>query len=162
MKIDKWFKRWKVKGSNGNDWTVAIDKDGNYGCSCPVWKFRREKCHHILQIKQNGGSEIKPREAMPGNVGEVTIKGDKVLYPLVPFGGGPDLPATIVYDLIRANVSSEQIKDYAKTMFQSASLKQIVSHVEEKGRFVYSKFQKGRGWTNPVFTPCNLPLREIN
>jgi hypothetical protein len=71
MKNDKWVKRWTVKGSNGKEWTVAIDKDGNYGCSCPVWKFRRQECHHITQIMANGGNEMQTREARPGNVGEI-------------------------------------------------------------------------------------------
>ena len=52
MKDDKWIKRFKVQSSSGNgDYIVAIDKEGNYGCSCPVWKFRRQECHHIKQIK---------------------------------------------------------------------------------------------------------------
>ncbi len=161
MRKDKWVKRWKVEGSNGNIWTVAIDKDGNYGCSCPIWKFKREECHHILQIKNNGGEEIKVRHAQPGNVGEVMIDGDIVLYPLVPIPSGADLPATIVYDLNRAGVDPLQVRDYMKRMFRTASLKQIIAHVEEHGRFVYSKFEKGKGWINPVFTAHNLPLKQI-
>lgn len=58
---DRWVKRWEVPKSSGDgNWIVAIDKDGNYGCSCPVWKFKRQECHHILEIKQNGGQEVAP------------------------------------------------------------------------------------------------------
>ena len=164
MKADKWVKRWKVNGSNGNDWTVAIDKDGNYGCSCPVWKFKREECHHILQVKENSGQEenIKYRNAGPGNVGEVTIKEDDVLYPLVPFGGNfsTDLAATIIFDLQRANVNPQQIKDYKDRMFKNASMKQIISHVEERGRLIYSEWIKGQGWIDPVYVYHNTPLKE--
>jgi hypothetical protein len=166
MKNDRWVKRWKVPGSNGNTWTVAIDKEGNYGCSCPRWKFKREQCHHVEDVKAGGGTlqggdPVKQREAIPGNVAEVTIDGDRVLYPLVPFGGGPDLPATIVYDLIRANVSSEKVRDYATSMFRGASLKQIKAHVEAKGRYIYSRFEKGKGWVAPVHVPCDLPLKTL-
>ena len=63
---DKWAKRWKVPKSDGDgSWTVAIDKEGNYGCSCPAWKFQklpfaeRIACHHIIEIQGNGGKEIK-------------------------------------------------------------------------------------------------------
>ncbi|MBA7655859.1 hypothetical protein ES703_63769 [subsurface metagenome] len=63
---DKWVKRWKVPNSNGDGfWTVAMDKEGNYGCSCPAWKFQRlpfaERiaCHHIIEIQGNGGQEVK-------------------------------------------------------------------------------------------------------
>jgi hypothetical protein len=92
---------------------------------------------------------------------EVTIDGDIVLYPLVPIPSGPDLPATIVFDMIRANVSMEQVKDYAKRMFKTTPIKAIVNHVKERGRFVFSKWEKGQGWINPIFTACDLPLREI-
>ena len=154
MKKDKWIKRWKINGSNGNTWTVAIDKDGNYGCSCPIWKFKRKECHHILQVKQNGGSEIKYRDARPGNVGEVTIKGNLVLYPLVPIGGSfsTHLAATIIYDLQRSNVRPEYIKDYKDRMFKGNSFKAINDYILEHGRIIYTEFEKGQGWTNPVFT----------
>ena len=60
IKTDKWIKRWEVPKSSGDgNWIVAIDKDGNYGCSCPIWKFKRQECHHILEVRQNGGSQIE-------------------------------------------------------------------------------------------------------
>lgn len=118
---DPWIKRWKVRGSGGNSYVVAVDAKGNYGCSCTAWKFRRQECKHILQVKANGGrecAEIKYREAVPGSVGEVTIGGDQVLYPLVPIcPPNVDLVATIVYDLQRAGVDPEQVKDYRDRMF---------------------------------------------
>jgi hypothetical protein len=53
MRRDKWLKRWQVPSSSDNGvWTVAVDADGNYGCSCPVWRFRRQECHHIKMVKE--------------------------------------------------------------------------------------------------------------
>jgi len=57
-----WVERWFVPKSKGDGhWTVARHRDGQFGCSCPVWKFSKEKdyagnkirkeCHHIRQIK---------------------------------------------------------------------------------------------------------------
>jgi len=46
-----WIEKWEVDGSNGKTWTVALSDTGEWGCSCPVWKFRRVECHHIQQIK---------------------------------------------------------------------------------------------------------------
>lgn len=122
----QWVRKWAVPGSKGNTWTVSVDETGlNYGCSCPVWRFKRQDCKHIDAVKAGlFGTGENYREAMPGNVGEVTIQGDKVLYPLVPLGGGPDLPATIVFDLMRANVRPEQINSYKMQMFGKAPLKQ--------------------------------------
>jgi hypothetical protein len=47
-----WLKRWDVPSS---DWKrtykVAIDDKGNYGCSCPAWKYQRKQCKHIRRIQ---------------------------------------------------------------------------------------------------------------
>ncbi len=160
--MSKWVKQWDVAGSSGATWTVSVNNKGEYACSCPVWKFRRRECKHIDLVKAgmcgNGGSY---REAVPGNVGEVMIDGEKVLYPLVPFSDGGDLRATIVYDMMRANVSPEQIRDYKEKMLGKVSLRQITLHVKEKGRFVYSRFEKGKGWTDPVYADPDLPIRSV-
>ena len=165
MKNDRWIQRWNVPGSNGHTWIVAKDREGNYGCSCPVWKFKRIECHHILAIKNNPQSagQIKYRDAQPGNVGEVTIKKDVVLYPLVPLGGNiaTHLAATIVYDLQRANVRPEQVADYKNRMLGKSSFKAVTDYVVERGRLIYTQFQKGRGWINPVATHYDTPLRTI-
>jgi hypothetical protein len=47
----RWVKKWEIQGSKGDIYTVAQDADGNFGCSCPVWKFKREECKHIKQVK---------------------------------------------------------------------------------------------------------------
>jgi len=49
----KWDKKWKVSSGVGGDYVVAYATDTiTYGCSCPVWKFRREKCKHIAAVEQ--------------------------------------------------------------------------------------------------------------
>jgi hypothetical protein len=54
----KWVKQWKVSSwkSSGNDltpgaYTVSLSVDGEWGCSCPRWKFKREECKHIREIQ---------------------------------------------------------------------------------------------------------------
>jgi len=32
---------------------VAETLDGEWQCSCPVWKFRRQQCHHIRKAQMN-------------------------------------------------------------------------------------------------------------
>jgi len=58
MAKNKWIQKWYIDGSKGKTWTVAMDADGNYGCSCPVWRFKRIQCHHIEAVK-NGASKLK-------------------------------------------------------------------------------------------------------
>jgi hypothetical protein len=154
---DKWIKKWQVNGSNGHVWTVSKSKTGEWGCSCPVWKFRRQECHHILSVKDNetfyekeeanGGKHI-----CPGNVPEVTEKDGILLYPLVPFGpSGVPLAATIICDLNRMGADREQLKRYGEKMFPKTPMRDILGYVETHGRYVYTEFIEGQGWTNPIF-----------
>lgn len=49
---DRWVKRWYIPKSKGDGtWTVAIDRAGVWGCSCPAWVFHRIECKHIREIK---------------------------------------------------------------------------------------------------------------
>jgi hypothetical protein len=162
MSISKWVKKWNIEGSNGNIWTVAIDNDGNYGCSCPVWKFKRIECHHIEQVRTAGEKELISKAAMPGNVGEVMIKRDVVLYPLVPMPPPVDLVATIIYDMQRAGVKPDKIKDYKNKMFRgSVSLRSIREHVERHGWLIFTKFQKGYGWIEPTHVSYDTPIKTL-
>lgn len=37
---------------------VGITDKGQYGCSCPHWKFRRAECKHIRQVKLMDGLAV--------------------------------------------------------------------------------------------------------
>lgn len=47
-KKDRWQFRWFV-----GQYVVAMDRNGDFGCSCPKWKFKREECDHIAVIREN-------------------------------------------------------------------------------------------------------------
>jgi hypothetical protein len=49
--MPRWVKKWEVEGNSGSIWVVSVSDQNEWGCSCPVWKFRRQTCHHILDIK---------------------------------------------------------------------------------------------------------------
>lgn len=160
---EKWVRKWKVPKSQGNDfWTVSVDAAGLYGCSCPVWKFRRQECKHIAAVKDGcynaENNADKGLAASPGNVGEVVVEGNIALYPLVPLGRAftTDLIATIVYDLITAGVKPEYVKDYKDRMFdRRTSISTIVEHVKQRGRLVFSRLVEGQGWVDPVYVSCD-------
>jgi len=55
----KWKKRWRVqKSTEDGYWVVSISEEGIWGCSCPVWIYRRQECKHIKLVKNGGGERI--------------------------------------------------------------------------------------------------------
>ena len=59
----RWIYRWEVGSHTAPDrmsevgklYVVAVDRNGIYGCTCPAWRFQREKlengvCKHIEEV----------------------------------------------------------------------------------------------------------------
>lgn len=64
----RWVQKWKVKSNSeaGKYYTVSVSSELKWGCSCPVWIFRRQECAHIKEIKialkadeGDGGSNMR-------------------------------------------------------------------------------------------------------
>ena len=58
-----WVQRWDVVGSTGNHYTVAKSDKGEFGCSCPAWKFQRKECKHIQSIKAQVAMKSRARNS---------------------------------------------------------------------------------------------------
>lgn len=138
MTIGKWVKKWTVNGSGDKPWTVSLSDQGIYGCSCPRWKFKREECHHIQQVKAGGGTEgsgeVKQRpEYVLAHVCTPTIKGGKLLIPLVPFGD-VDMNATICVAMLKNGYSWREIKEHrGSTIGHNWTAKDVLAYVESHG-----------------------------
>jgi len=68
-----WITKWSVPGSKGKTWTVAINDSGEFGCSCPVWRFKRQECKHIRKIKEQSSflSNLKIMNNKKISIGQV-------------------------------------------------------------------------------------------
>jgi len=148
LRKDKWVKRWKVPGSNGNgNWTVAVDKDGNYGCSCPRWKFKRELCHHIQLVKMGGGDNIIPYERpeyILASVNKPILDREKNRL-LVPLIGIPDahmMQATICFHLLKNGYSMGEVRELRRIPSEW-TIKAIFAHIKRHGEAEYPA-----GWYN--------------
>lgn len=53
--MSKWVKQWDCPSHSDPDkkYVVSQAEDGTFGCDCPVWKFRRQECKHIQQVKHH-------------------------------------------------------------------------------------------------------------
>jgi hypothetical protein len=61
----RWVRGWDVESDSSDTiYRVSVSDNEEWGCSCPVWKFRRVECKHIMKIK----AEINWQE---GNIPEV-------------------------------------------------------------------------------------------
>ena len=137
----KQIKKWKVKSSSGNGYyVVAIDEDGNYDCSCPVWKFKRKECHHIIKVKQSGSEKIKiidRPEAIPAKVTKPIFKDGKILYPLVPIEPFDiHTEATIVSFMLKYGWSITEIKE-RRHLPNSWTKRAVLDYIEKYGMKEY-------------------------
>lgn len=136
-----WTKKWKVPGSNGNTWTVAVKASSEYGCSCPVWKFKRQECHHIKLVKMGGGEEKVDRpkpEYILATVRKPTYE-EKENQLLIPLVGVPDalmMEATICYYLLKYGYSMGEIREQRRIPREWTG-KAIVAHIEAHGETEY-------------------------
>lgn len=79
--MSTWGQRWSIEGTRGDVYTVAIDGNGEYGCSCPAWKFRRQECRHIKEVKiqllQAENDQLKSQNCVIPPARQRTIKQTK-------------------------------------------------------------------------------------
>jgi len=88
----KWVKKWHIKSESSNkEYVVSLSDENIWGCSCPIWKFRRQECKHIIRVKLNPGryEEVKDQLTKPeyvlARVDKPTFKEkeNKLLIPLI-------------------------------------------------------------------------------
>jgi len=60
-----WIRKWDVTGSRGDIYIVSLDAEGKYGCSCPVWKYQRKECKHILEVKRTLPKNTETQVVVP-------------------------------------------------------------------------------------------------
>jgi len=141
--MPKWVKKWEVPSSSGNGtYIVSIAEDGTtYGCSCPVWKFRRQECHHIKAVKngQFKNGEIKKPEYVLAAVLTPTFKEkeNKLLVPLVAFGE-VNMEATICLAMLEHGYSMGEIGNIRR-LPKGWTVEAIRNHVEIHGKTIYPK-----------------------
>jgi hypothetical protein len=54
---DRYQARYSVPRSSGDKtWTVSQTRAGEWQCSCPVWRFKRQECKHIVAVQDDPGT----------------------------------------------------------------------------------------------------------
>ena len=136
---DRWAHRWKVPGSDGHEWTVAQAHDGSYGCSCPIWRFKRQECHHIAFVKAqhpDPDAPITRPEYVLAAVDAPRVEGGKMLIPLVEIGNG-EQEATIFAFLLEHGYSMGEVREMRVHVPREWTAKAIRAYVAEHGPAVF-------------------------
>ena len=147
----KWLRKWKVSGSDGKDWIVSQDKEGNFGCSCPVWRYKRQECKHIQEIK----TELKymKERGKTGNMEEHTINKPKYILamvgkptfkpetnelyiPLVKIGD-LHMEATICHNLLKHGYTMDEVRQLRNISADHLNAQKIRKYIEAFGEAEY-------------------------
>jgi len=144
MTTGKWLKKWEVNSSSGNGkYIVSLSEKGVWGCSCPVWKFKRQECHHIKQIKLTDPKpNQKPKERpeyILARVKKPILKEEenKLLIPLVAVGD-IWMEATICFYMLKYGYSWSEIKE-KRHLPESWTRKAVLNYIEEYGENEYKE-----------------------
>lgn len=155
-----WSDRWDVPRSDGSGvWTVSRSDAGAWGCSCPVWRFKRETCKHITRIQEEESSGIAhPRlELVCANVPQVTREDARVLVPLLPIGD-THFQATLCFDLYACGVPWSEVRERYR-LDQTWTKQAVLAYVLKHGRKYYADTaRKGR---KEYVIDQNIPLPDI-
>ena len=143
----KWIQSFEVPSTSGNGtYIVSQDRDGNFGCSCPQWRFKRRECKHVVKIKAQ--VQVVPRNysrvtptCVPGSVREVRKRDeDTLLVPLLPISD-PHFLATVVVDLLIHGVEFFEIR-HRYHLLSGAKRQDYIDHVLRYGRRIYCSLQQ--------------------
>ena len=71
----KWIERIPVDSFTSDvTYIVGISDKGEYGCSCPVWKFRQQECKHVILVKSERQASIVAAKRQGASIAQEAAK----------------------------------------------------------------------------------------
>lgn len=143
----RYIKQWQVPSSTGSGtWTVSLDKNGAYSCSCPRWKFKREDCKHIQDARGGGydNNMVNKPQIVLGIIEKPVFKQAKneLWVPLVKFGD-TNMEATICYTMLKYGYSISEVREIRRRP-SSWTADAIKDHIRRHGEAEYPKIERER------------------
>lgn len=142
----RYTKQWQVPSSIGTGiWTVSLDKNGGYSCSCPRWKFKRENCKHIQDVRGGGyDSRVvnKPGIVLAMIEKPVFKQGKNELW--IPLKSLPDtigMEATICFYMMRYGYNISEVREIRKIP-ASWTADAIKDHIRRHGEAEYPEIKR--------------------
>jgi len=148
--MPKWVKKWNVPKSSGDGhWVVSVAEDGTWGCSCPVWKFKRQECKHISLIQNGGGIDKNGQANKPEYVLAMVSKPtyeerkNRLLVPLIRLPDTCMMEATICHHMLKHGYSISEIREIRRIP-RDWTAEAISRHVEIHGEAEYPEDRRNR------------------
>ena len=144
--MPKWIEKWEVPSSSSDkNWIVSRAEDDSYGCSCPVWKFRRQECHHIKLVKSGAITALQEKgvpEYILATVDKPTYneREHKLYIPLVGIPDALMMEVTICFNMLKYGFSMGQVRKQRRIP-GDWSARRIMAHIDRHGEAEYPK-----GW----------------
>jgi len=144
----QWVKKWEVQGSKGETWIVSQDREGNFGCSCPVWIYRRHECKHIQEVKgqleyqRDNGGPMGPEREKPKYILAMVEKpiyneaANELLIPLVKIGD-IHMEATICHHMLKHGYTMDEIRQLRNIKPDHLNAQKIRQYIEAYGEAEY-------------------------
>jgi hypothetical protein len=164
---NNFIEQWDVPSTSNPNKTykvslvkILLTDEIQYQCSCKAWTtaYPRKHCKHIQMVLDGYFDEepIIDYEIRPGNVGAVSIKNTKlILVPLIPLDEtGTYVLATLAYDLLNIGIPWRKIKERYTMIPKEWTRDIVVGYIKQHGRYVYTEWVEGQGWTNPKWIPA--------
>jgi hypothetical protein len=142
--MDKWIRRWTVpSASGGRPHTVAMDKEGNFGCDCLAWTRNtpRKDCKHIKGVKggdyeQASASKAEYVLAMVQKP-KYNEKTNQLFIPLLILPDTRLMEATIVYYMLKHGYTMQEIREIRHGIPKEWTKNAVIDHVETHGEAEY-------------------------
>ena len=135
----KWIKKWIVESESSNKkYTVSLSDENTWGCSCPVWKFRRQECKHIIRVKLNPerykeiNEQLSKPEYVLARVEKPTYdkKNNRLLIPLIwilPYD--VHMEAFICYTMVKYGYKWKEVVEI-RCLNPTWTLKKVKEYIE--------------------------------
>lgn len=126
--MPKWIRKFEVERSDGKGvWVVSLGDDDTWGCSCPVWRFKRQECKHIQDIQgpYDAGllDEARPTEKPLYRLANVRkpevlrVDGKLMLYvPLIRLPDTINMEAVICNAMLRNGYSMDEVREHRNSL----------------------------------------------
>ena len=146
----KWIAKWVIKGLKGETFIVRRNPEGQFSCTCPIWRYRRHECKHIQEIKsqleyrrdfRNLQRNTPKPDCVVADVEKPTFvrETNQLLLPVKKAGdvGELHMEATICHTMLKFGFTMEEVREIRNMLPDHLNAQKIRQYIDEYGEARY-------------------------